>query len=252
LSITCTDPEPHPVDNNKICFQIELDGDDVTEKYCRIYGVFNESGDGYCCRTKPLENFQFAEESQHDLKVKCVDALGNEGKVDEEKFKVEGCTYELCLYKKWNLISVPFTLFNNNPEDVFKDAKDQIVSVWTYDNDQWYSWVPGVGGTLEHIRPGWGYWILTNEKTKLLIGGNLFNPVQTPPQKKILNGWNLIGYYGTEGQTSFNGLYGNGKTVKCELYSLGEDLLDNEVTSKGLCWMAMFKESLEEKLSCTH
>ena len=196
LSITCTDPEPHPVDHNKICFQIELDGDDVTEEYCRIYGVYNESGDGYCCRTKPLENFQFAEESQHDLKVKCVDALGNEGKIDEEKFKVEGCTYELCLKKKWNLISIPFTLFNDDPDVVFEDIKDNVASIWTYDYDGWSTWVPGKDGTLKHIKPGYGYWVLAKEDTCVEIAGSLFVPLEVPPSRDLQDGWNLIGYYG--------------------------------------------------------
>ena len=83
-----------------MCFQIELDGDDKTSDYCELYE--GEMNDNWCCGEE-IENFYFAEESQHDLKVKCIDYLGNEGPVDEEKFKVEGCPFDLCLYKKWNI-----------------------------------------------------------------------------------------------------------------------------------------------------
>jgi hypothetical protein len=226
LNITCTDQEPHPVDHNRMCFQIELDGDDVTEEYCRQYGGTPE--DGWCCKEDGIENFQFWEESQHDLKVKCEDALGNEGKIDEEKFKVEGCTYELCLYKKWNLISVPFTLFNDAPEVVFKDINNSISAVWAYDNGVWYTWVPGVGGTLTEIKPGWGYWILAKDYGCIEIAGSLFSPLEVPPSRDLQSGWNLIGYYGNTmilDDHVFESVDGGkcripGKPVYCALNSL--------------------------------
>jgi len=119
LSLGCNDPEPHPVDDETMCFQIELDGDDVTEDYCDYYDdQYDVEMDGDWCCGEEIDEFYFGEESQHDLKVKCIDALGNEGPVDEEKFKVEGCDFDIPLYKKWNLISVPFTLLNGDPEAV--------------------------------------------------------------------------------------------------------------------------------------
>jgi len=62
----------------------------------------------------------FTEESEHNLKYYCVDALGNTGPVDEEKFKVEGTTFNITINKKWNLISVPFVMLNDSISDVFK------------------------------------------------------------------------------------------------------------------------------------
>jgi len=168
----------------------------------------------------------FPEESNHTLEAYCIDDCGN-STADVEKFKVEGTAFEIPLNKKWNLISVPFTLFNDNPEEVFKDAKDEIVSVWTYDNGQWYMWDPLSGGTLTSIKPGWGYWVITNNDTKLLIAGSLFSPIATPPSKSLQNGWNLIGYYGTDWQTyqieSDNcgyDAYKYGNYVYCSLNSL--------------------------------
>ena len=77
------------------------------------------------------------------------------------------------------------------------------------------------------IKPGWGYWVLAKEDIKLLISGNLFNPIQTPPSRTLQEDWNLIGYYGTEWQTyqieSDNCGYDDymyGNYVYCSLNSL--------------------------------
>jgi len=116
------------------------------------------------------------------------------------KFKVEGCPFDICLNKKWNLISVPFTLFNDAPETVFEDVKDKIVSVWTYDEAGWHVWYTDGSGDLKHIKPGWGYWILSKENQACFeIAGSLFSPVQVPSSKTLQPGWNLIGYYGNTG-----------------------------------------------------
>ena len=73
---------------------------------------------------------------------------------------------------------------------------------------------------LETISPGNGYWIAMLEDGVLTIGGSLFLPAQTPPSKPLKNGWNLIGYFGADGQTGYFGPAGNGKPASCELISL--------------------------------
>jgi hypothetical protein len=169
----------------------------------------------------------FPEESNHTLEAYCLNDC-DESEHDIEKFKVEGTAFEIPLYKKWNLISVPFVLLNGTVSEVFKNISDYIVSVWTYDNGNWYSWSPNLGGTLTDIKPGWGYWVITNNDTKLLISGNLLSPITTPPSKNLQEGWNLIGYYGTEWQTyelekdSECGYvnYNYGNYVYCSLNSL--------------------------------
>jgi hypothetical protein len=177
-----------------------------------------------------IENFQFGEESEHNLKYYCIDALDNKGPVDEEKFKVEGTAFEIQLNKKWNLISVPFVMLNSDPEVVFNDIKDNVSSVWTYDplhefcssgDSSWCVWTPNPAPDNLKIQPGWGYWVLAKNDTKLIIGGSLFSPAITPPDKKVVKGWNLIGYYGTDdGQTGYYGPYGYGNYAYCALHSL--------------------------------
>jgi len=200
ISLGCKDPEPHPVNHEKTCFKVELDAEDKTKKYCDLYhGEMKE--DGFCCLDHIIENFRFNEETEHNLKYYCVDALGNKGPTDEEKFKVEGTVFNISLYKKWNLVSVPFVLLNDKPDEVFKNVKDKISSVWTYDNSIWYVWTPDDGsGTLNSIKPGFGYWVLTNDDAKVVVGGSLFSPAVTPPDRNLIKGWNLIGYYGSDWQ----------------------------------------------------
>lgn len=210
ISLDCTDPDPHPVDHEMVCFNVGLDGEDATEEYCDWYSGSMED-DGFCCVDHTIEEFTFYEETEHNLKYYCVDALGNTNlEIDEEKFKVTGTKFEIPLFKKWNLISVPFTLFNDDPEVVFEDVAEHTDSVWAYDPDnhmcdtEWCVWRPG-DGFLDNLRiwPGWGYWVLMDmemdeEPEWLLLGGELFStgPV-APPTRDLQAGWNLIGYYGT-------------------------------------------------------
>jgi hypothetical protein len=228
IEMECEDVDPHPVDHGHYCFKVEMDAEDVTDRYCEWYqGEFNDTGDGYCCMTEEIKiteceegdlecrgrKFYFLEETEHNLKYYCVDALGNVGPIDDEKFKVEGTKFEVPLFKKWNLISVPFVLLDDAPEEVFKDLEG-VHSVWTYDPETctdpsgWCVWTPGEApDTLTSISPGWGYWVLeTLDETEheqgwasewITIGGSLFSPNELPPSRDLQPGWNLIGYYGT-------------------------------------------------------
>jgi len=231
IELECNDPEPHPVDHETVCYSVEVDAVDVTEDYCANVtgGTYNETT-GYCCMNHTIDKFYFTEETEHNLEYYCVDALGNIGPVDEEKFKVEGISFNITINKKWNLISVPFVMLDDSIDEVFNDTAEDIISVWTYDAgaDEWYVYTPGPGAdTLSEMKPGWGYWVLAKNDTMLLIGGSLFSPATTPPSKGLVAGWNLIGHYGNEDEWgnplySYNGpnLGGDGRPVYCSLYSL--------------------------------
>ncbi|MBI4019849.1 MAG: hypothetical protein HY367_00840 [Candidatus Aenigmarchaeota archaeon] len=239
ITLDCSDPEPHPVDNENVCFKVDFDGKDKTEDYCNRDGINGEiAEDGSCCvlgERAPIELF-FGEESEHNLQFYCVDALGNQGPVDEEKFKVEGTAFRIWLNKKWNLISVPFVLQDDSPEKVFEDVMDDVVAIWTYDAvvGQWYVFTPdGVDNDdLGSIVPGMGYWVLAKDDAELVLGGSLFSPAVTPPSKEIAPGWNLIGYYGNEGEEGpllvYHGPDGNGKQARCALGSLVDTTLGKE------------------------
>jgi len=88
INLTCTDQQPHPVDNEKVCYKIYVDNNDKTECYCSHYnGSYNQTT-GYCCFFKQT-TLNFLEDSNHTLEYYCEDALGNKNEVDVEKFKVD-------------------------------------------------------------------------------------------------------------------------------------------------------------------
>jgi hypothetical protein len=225
ITLDCQDPLPHPVDHESTCFQVGLDGDDATQNYCdRLKGSY-DSASGYCCGFNAPYTFSFKEESEHNLKFYCEDALGNKGNVDEEKFKVFGKMWKIPIYKKWNLISVPFDPINKDVVKVFSEIEKDVDAVWTYDGDdkKWYVYRPGVNdgddtNNLDKINTGVGYWVLAladhyAEGEELVIGGGLLSPGPVlPPSNNLEKGWNLIGHYGTDPKI--------GKPAYCSLYSL--------------------------------
>ncbi|MFC1648819.1 PA14 domain-containing protein [Nanoarchaeota archaeon] len=194
LSLNCYDPEPHPSGLAEMCFKVSIDGDDATQDYCDEYS--GTMIDGSCC-SEPIDEFYFLEETWHELDVYCVDNV-NKSVTDIEYFKVQGVPFEIYLYQKWNLISVPFVLINDSPEVVFGDL-ETLNTVWTYDSiaGDWLVWNPDGPSSLEHIEPGWGYWVLMGQDEILSIAGSLFEPAAFPPERDLASGWNLIGYYGT-------------------------------------------------------
>lgn len=270
ISMDCSDPDPHPVGNEKVCFNVEMDGEDITDGgscsnffgfnkcghndgYCDYYGG-QMNDDGYCCVDHTIEEFTFLEESEHNLKYYCEDALGNGNDViDDEKFKVSGKMFKIRLNDKWNLISVPFVLQNDDPKEVFEEA-ESVRTVWSYDagTKAWSVYRPGNEdvSNLDSIEPGLGYWILSDceeplqmmtkedlrwkcdsDKCEMLVvGGSLYSPGPvTPPSQVLSEGWNLIGVYGDINNKNGFGYYGpnsifshfnKGRDARCELYSL--------------------------------
>jgi len=245
INLECIDDQPHPVNHETVCFKVELDAEDATETYCdeeHYNGSYNASGDGFCCLEKELdEPFHFGEVSEHNLAYYCVDALGNKGPIDDEKFKVEETKFEIELNRKWNFISVPVRLLDDSMDEVFKDVADTVETVWTYDGekDEWYVYSPdgnSANDNLDTMLPGWGYWILSSDDDLLVIGGSLMSPAVLPPSKAIAEGWNLIGYYGAEGLEGYYGPVGNGVEAYCALNTIGVSMWDKGFTSLWTYW----------------
>jgi hypothetical protein len=179
----------------------------------------------------------FDEESEHELEFFCEDKLGNRGDLDKEKFKVEGTAFEIPIFMKWNLISVPFQLLDSDPAVVFENVSDEVKEVWTYDTatDTWYGYSPdATNNNLESIEPGWGYWVFGDPEDHvawLKIGGSLFQPGPYAPVERVLSeGWNLIGYYGTEWQEYDESVdpcvYGRGLPFYNNVYNSLYSLMD--------------------------
>ena len=211
IDMTCSeDPSPHPVGFEQLCYKVGWDGEDITGQYC---GDRLLNKDGYCCVDGNVMGFQFREESEHNLEYYCEDRLGNR-KYDDEKFKVFGRIEEIPLYKKWNLISVPFDPINKEPEAVFSEVKEEVDSVWSYNAETktWSVYRPSaeelLTNDLEEIRTGLGYWVMGLDNSELRIGGSLLSPGNViPASVGISKGWNLIGHYGTEDKEAYCSLF---------------------------------------------
>jgi hypothetical protein len=191
-----------------------------------------------------VEDFKFNEVSEHNLAYYCTDALGNKGVIDDEKFKVDDTAFEIQINSKWNLISTPVVLLDNSMGQIFDEDANctpVVMSVWTYDavTGLWHIYTPDgndANDDLDTMVPGDGYWVLADDDCVLKIGGSLMQPAKLPPSKDIVTGWNLIGYYGTDGQLGYYGPAGNGKLAKCALNTLGSSMWDKGWTSLWGYW----------------
>ncbi|MBN1274979.1 DUF4215 domain-containing protein [Candidatus Woesearchaeota archaeon] len=213
ILVSCDDLGDYPSGVQDICFTVLLDGDDATADYCEGTMV-----DGKCCVGSDPFTLRFGEDSWHELNITCKDRV-NKASADLEYFKVTGEEFTLHLNKKWNLVSVPFTLLNDSPGHVFGDYPE-VAGAWYYNasSDSWLIWKPDAPSDLHHLKPGAGYWVLTTGATDIPLFGH--QGIHPELYVDVKMGWNMIGYYGTDGQSSFDGYVGNGKTAACALSSL--------------------------------
>jgi len=130
--------------------------------------------------------------------------------------------YSINITSGWNLISIPVVPVDESIEAVLGDAKEKIDAVWTYDavNDEWYVYHPDSPETsnLDTMTAGYGYWISATGDATIEGYGSLFKEQQTPPQRILVPGWNLIGYYQKAGVESIG--------VKYALSTLADDYCD--------------------------
>ncbi|HDH41345.1 MAG TPA: hypothetical protein ENG12_02925 [Candidatus Altiarchaeales archaeon] len=130
--------------------------------------------------------------------------------------------YSIAITTGWNLISVPTVPVDTSIDAVLGDAKDKIDAVWTYDavDDKWYVYHPNNPETsnLDTMTAGYGYWISATGDANIEGYGSLFTEGQTPPQRQLVGGWNLIGYYQKDGVDSIR--------VNYALSTLADDYCD--------------------------
>lgn len=105
--------------------------------------------------------------------------------------------YSLRLNSGWNFISIPVQPADTVIETLLGDVLSSVIIVWGYDNENkvWQKYMPGgTNNSLVGIEPGRGYWIKMNNTGSLSVTGSEASHVV-----HLYEGWNLIGYAGTNG-----------------------------------------------------
>jgi hypothetical protein len=110
-------------------------------------------------------------------------------------------SYDIPLYKGWNLISLPLVPEDDAAGMVLLGIAPELSEAWAYDgcDDEWTSgkfegpwWV----GDLETMEVERGYWLEMNESATLTVTGWTMVPGNVPPPTyNVCEGWNLVGYY---------------------------------------------------------
>ncbi|MDD4271818.1 MAG: Ig-like domain-containing protein [Patescibacteria group bacterium] len=106
-------------------------------------------------------------------------------------------TCDIALSSGWNLVSFPIIPSNTAIATVLLGISGVGTStvVQYYDAGTWKAYTPDVGGTLETMQDGKGYWInMTNSATLTITGTSAPAAPNPPSTYSVISGWNLIGY----------------------------------------------------------
>ncbi len=107
----------------------------------------------------------------------------------------------IILYEGWNFVSLPLAPTDTTITSVLEAVSSNVRIVWAYDSAtrKWLEWAPGMQpgiGVISTMEAGRGYWIYASADCVLTITGAAPTPSVTLSQ-----GWNLVGYTGTNGVT---------------------------------------------------
>ncbi|MCX6698659.1 MAG: PEGA domain-containing protein, partial [Methanomicrobiales archaeon] len=94
----------------------------------------------------------------------------------------------------WNMVSVPKKLAPGyDTGSIFKNVTTEGRTIWEYDGVI-RNWVPVSEDTP--VLPLYGFWIYSKYPTTVPLKFDP-NPLQVPPTRKLVKGWELIGFTGT-------------------------------------------------------
>ena len=107
----------------------------------------------------------------------------------------------------WNFISLPRQPPNTAIGEVLKEVSSNVRIIWAYDNDKknWLKYKAGQTSTFNTMEPGKGYWLYVDASGNITMTG--WNPLSST-QVHLFDGWNLIGYAGTDGKDIATALTG--------------------------------------------
>ncbi len=102
--------------------------------------------------------------------------------------------YNITLGEGWNMVSVPKKLAPGyDTGSIFGNVTTEGRTIWEYDGSI-HNWVPVHEDT--RVLPLYGFWIYSKYLTTVPLKFDP-NPLQVPPTRKLVKGWELIGFTGT-------------------------------------------------------
>jgi hypothetical protein len=106
---------------------------------------------------------------------------------------------QLSLEQGWNFISLPKVPPDTLVENALSSIFLKVRAIWGYDNQaqKWQKYMRGATpNTLSRLHIGSGYWVYMDSPGDLDISGWTNPP---PTAVHLYEGWNLVGYTGTNG-----------------------------------------------------
>ena len=102
--------------------------------------------------------------------------------------------YNIVLGEGWNMVSVPKKLAPGyDTGSIFKNVTTEGRTIWEY-SGVIHNWVPVYADTP--VLPLYGFWIYSKSPTTVPLKFDP-NPLQIPPTRNLVKGWELIGFTGT-------------------------------------------------------
>jgi hypothetical protein len=189
--------------------------------------AFVQSGTGFTPGASATIHFRKSDNSEYQERIVPVDGSGNfqvtyftpsdlkagvytwwavddltSTKSNDLGYTVEGPI--IALEAGWNFISFAKAPRDPSAEAVFSDISSNVVVVWGYDNQgkTWLKWKPSApGSSLSSLDFGKGFWVYADASASLAL-----NVADVSPTVQLYEGWNLVGYAGTDGKDITNGL----------------------------------------------
>jgi hypothetical protein len=148
---------------------------------------------------------------EYALTVSGSDTAGNAVTDAKGKFTIAKRTVTLALRPGWNLVSLPDSVAAtaNGVNDVFSNAKIDVVLSYVAESNNWYKAVRLADGTLgltgsilvlDKVSQEKGYWVHTTDivSLKVDVPGIAAGAPSLPPSFKLKKGWNLVPYATTD------------------------------------------------------
>ncbi|MDP2696381.1 MAG: Ig-like domain-containing protein [bacterium] len=144
------------------------------------------------------------------VKITTADLAGNHLASEKSWTFTTAGSYSFTLSNGWNLVALGVVPNNNSVSTILGSSSTNVESIWSYDAvaNTWSVNHPNDGAdtdTLSSMTAGNGYWVnyIGASSVTLSGSGNLFLAGEnTPPSRTLKAGWNLIGYYQRESNTT--------------------------------------------------